>query len=302
MLFRKNLKHRIIITSNCQTNGIADSLQYLVNDKSINIVPEWKLGHSVESFAQKNRELLVNSTIWITSFPEDQIKAILPENLSSGIKKIIRIPEIHFDAFHPDLTYIMGREGILESPLVHYHSKIILLSFLENLSVKKVMKLFNGTLYNELGYFDYWNQSIQRLRQDFLNSDLDYYEFIKLLNLDEIFMHSINHPNKEVLNTIAWLIANELEDTPKIRVGGLKHILKDEIFEYGPVWPVYPEIANYYGNEGSYLFRAQGGKIFNLKEFIEAEYEIFSKQAQNQFYEKSYYFSPEFVSAFQRHL
>ena len=302
MIFKKSLRQQIIVTSNCQTNGIADALKYLSADETITIIPEWKLGHSVDEFAKKNKELITGSTVWVTSFSEDEINCILPKNSKDSIKRVIRIPEIHFDAFHPDLTYIMGREGILESPLVHYHSKIILLSFLENLSVKKVMKLFNETFYNDLGYFDYWDQSIQRLKQDFLNSDLDYYKFIKLLNLDEIFMHSINHPNKEVLSTIAWLITNELEDSPKIRNGGLKHILKDEIFEYGPVWPVYPEIATYYGNEGSYLFRAQGGKILDLKEFIEAEYEIFSKQAQNQFYAKSYYFSPEFVSAFQRNL
>lgn len=296
MFGSKKADREILVTSNCQTTGIANCLKYLVENDKILIESEWNLGHTVESFSEKNKALFETLSFWITSYSDIEIEKVSKlVNLNSKIE-IIRIPQIYFDAFHPDLTYIIGKNGIIESPLVHYHSKIIFGCFLNKVKINQVKKYFNKSVYRKLGYLNYWDQSIKRIKKDFLNSDLDYYDFINNIDMNKIFMHSVNHPATSVLSAIASLICKKIGITPKYDSQALANIVKDEIFEYGPVWPIYPDIANNFGHSGTYLFRAQGGKIYEIDEIIELEYEIFNNISKGELNEPLFYFSEEFLS------
>ena len=137
----------ILVTSNCQTTGIANSLKYLVGDEKVSIASEWNLEHSVESFAEKNGGIFKTLSFWVTSYSELEIKKVLEIVKSNSKMEVIKIPQIYFDAYHPDLTYIIGKSGIVESPLVHYHSKIIFGCFLNRINIGSVKGYFKKDIY-----------------------------------------------------------------------------------------------------------------------------------------------------------
>jgi hypothetical protein len=296
MLGPNKVPCEILVTSNCQTTGIANSLMYLAGDDKIPIGSEWNLGHTVESYADKNSSLFESLSFWVTSYSDLEIKKVLELVNANPKMEVIRIPQIYFDAYHPDLTYIIGKSGIVESPLVHYHSKIIFGSFLNRVNIRSVKGYFQKDAYRELGYLNYWDKSIKRMKKDFLQSDLDYYDFINNIDMNRVFMHSVNHPATGVLSAIAALVCKKIGLKQKYDPKALTNILKDEIFEYGPVWPVYPDIANHFGQSGTFLFRAQGGKIYELDEFIQLEYETFNNLEKSELDEPNFYFSNEFLS------
>jgi hypothetical protein len=286
----------ILVTSNCQTTGIANSLKYLVGDEKVSIASEWNLGRSVESFAETNGGLFKTLSFWVTSYSDLEIKKVLETVNANSKMEVIKIPQIYFDAYHPDLTYIIGKSGIVESPLVHYHSKIIFGCFLNRINIGSVKGYFKKDIYKKLGYLDYWDESIKRMKTDFIQSDLDYYDFVNKVDMNRVFMHSVNHPATGVLAAIAALICKKIGLKQKYDSQALTYIAKDEIFEYGPVWPIYPDIANNFGQSGTFLFRAQGGKVYELDEFIQLEYEIFENLKNDELNEPNFYFSRDFLS------
>jgi hypothetical protein len=159
-----------------------------------------------------------------------------------------------------------------------------------------VGRYFQKDIYEKLGYLNYWEQSIERMKTDFIQSDLDYYEFVNEIDMNRVFMHSVNHPTIGVLSAIAALVCKKIGLKQKYDSQALTCVMKDEIFESGPVWPIYPDIANNFGQSGTFLFRAQGGKIYELDEFIQLEYEIFKNLKKNELNEPNFYFSQEFLS------
>ena len=296
MFDSKKSKYEILVTSNCQTTGIANSLKFLADSNHLSIHAEWNLGHSVESFVDKNGTVFNTLTHWVTSYSDLEIKKVIESVKANSKLNIIRIPQIYFDAYHPDLTYIITKNGIVESPLVHYHSKIIFGCYLNNIKIGSVKEYFQKEVFKKLGYLNYWDHSIKRMKTDFLQGDLDYYDFINSIDMNRVFMHSVNHPAIGVLAAIAALVCKKIGLKYKYDPKALTYIAKDEIYEYGPVWPIYPDIANNFGQSGTFLFRAQGGKIYDLDEFIQLEYEIFQKLNKDDLNEPNFYFSQEFLS------
>ena len=160
MFISKKELCEILFTSNCQTTGIANSLKYLVGDE-VEIGSASIQGYTVASFAETNQLLFKTLSFWVTSLSDLEIKKVLEIVNAKSKVKVIKIPKIYFDAYHPDLTYIISKSGIVESPLIHYHSKIIFGCFLNRLNIGSVQRYFQKDIYKKLGYLNYWDQSIK---------------------------------------------------------------------------------------------------------------------------------------------
>lgn len=296
MIEQKEVSCEILVTSNCQTNGIAKSLKYLAGDDKVSIFSESYIGHSVESFAAKNSVLFKTLSFWVTSYSDLEIKKVLEIINANSKMEVIKIPQIYFDAYHPDLTYINSKNGIVESPLIHYHSKIIFGCFMNGIDIGSVKRYFQKDIYKKLGYLNYWDQSIKRMENDFSQSDLDYYDFENKIDMNRVFMHSVNHPTTGVLSAVAALVCKKIGLKQRYDSQALTYIAKDDLFEHGPVWPIYPDIAINFGQSGTFLFKDPGGKIYELDEFIQLEYEIFENLGNKELNEPNFYFSQEFLS------
>jgi hypothetical protein len=197
--------------------------------------------------------------------------------------KVQRFPIVDFSAFHPDLVYVgvRGQAQHLSGPLSHYHSAIALWAYLRELTPVDTVSLFCERTYEALGYFNYWEASRQSLLDESAATGVVLGEALDRWQRAGCFMHSINHPKLHVCADVAakLLVLLELPSHPVAA-----SFLRDE-FTDGAAWPVYPEIGQRLGIEGSYFFKIETGLCpperpvigLGLREFVEGSFEAFGK-------------------------
>jgi hypothetical protein len=173
------------------------------------------------------------------------------------------------------------------SALGHYHSKISLWAYLNNIAISDTLKLFSTHTYECLGYFQKYSDAIQGLRNSILAVDLDVTLFDEFVYHSESFMHTFNHPKLKVLSAVAQSVCLQLEITPEIIHSEIPLVVRDVLFESGPIYPIYPEIADFFGITGTYSSRRADGRVLSLKEFVEESFEIYSKVSLDQFSQES---------------
>ena len=274
----------IVVTSNCQTHGIASSLNLML--PSFESIPVWSLS-GLDFVVEQINSKVKRDFIWVTTLGSEQQKIILKDSKVYP-SKIIQIPEIFFDAFHPDMTYVQLVNGdLLESALGHYHSKISLWAYLNNVDLSDTLNLFSSRSYDSLGYFQKHANAIQGLRNSILAAGLDVTLFDEIINHGDSFMHTFNHPKLKVLSALAQSVCLQLERTPAITHSEIPLVVRDVLFESGPIYPIYPEIADFFGIHGTYSSRRQDGRVLSLKEFTEESFEIYSKVSTEQFNQES---------------
>lgn len=288
---------QVCVTSNCQTTTLVDSLRLMKRNSDWQIKDLWKNDITQEQLFDKLEFELKTTDLWITSFSKQELELYNEKKLLPKKLKVLTIPEIYFNAFHPDLTYILLRNGsVLTSPLIHYHSKIIFYSFLNNLNYKKIKNLFDANIFYELNYNTYWKSSINNLKNIFDKTDINFWNFFNNIKKNSIFMHSINHPDVRVICELAQSILSTLKVDYAITTDECVRLLPDHLKNYGPIWPIYPGVADSFGMQGNYLFLKNTATIFSLEEFIEESWNIYKTANSSDFFEQSFYFDNLFTN------
>jgi Polysaccharide biosynthesis enzyme WcbI len=250
------------------------------------VVPIWSLS-GIDFVVNEINSKAPEGFIWITTFEQEKCDAIVVR-LARKPSRIIQIPEIFFDAFHPDMTYVQLRNGILlESALGHYHSKISLWLHLNGVKPVNLDDYYNFDVYKKLGYLSKYQESKQNLYSSFTSRDLNVDYAKEITSHGDMFMHTFNHPKINLLSALAESVCEKLEVDPAIRHFEVNQVLRDALFEAGPIYPVYPEIASFFGRSGSYLSRRQDGRVLNLSEFTSESFGMYSKVPIEEFNEES---------------
>ena len=190
----------------------------------------------------------------------------------------VKAPNIVFSAFHPDLVYVGGPGApFVESPVGHYNSALALYGYLAGLSVEQTLRLFDGRLYERLGYLDLWDYASDTLLTLGREAGLDLAGPLARWTRRGLFMHSTNHPRLFVLVDLAGLLLE--------RAGlaftsfDLDSYLVDDLALQG-MWPVYEPVARRYGVPGASVFQAQQrgreprkpAVVYGLTAFVEGSY------------------------------
>lgn len=167
--------------------------------------------------------------------------------------KVLKIPELNFRAFHPDLR---AATNVKTKLLVagHYNSQIAVWAYHSGLSITDTIKLFNRRVFGALGYMDCWLEGVADLRARFSNAGMESSEFERFfLRVKRIgqFMHTSNHPRVEALVELARVIARRLGGHPGRTESDIS--IPDAL-TYAQ-WPVYPEIGDELGLHGNYQWR-----------------------------------------------
>ena len=250
------------VSGNCSTGIISKALAILLPNFNFEPLILPSIDDKVKSTsllkklqqAGNKKEL-----IWISSGRFDLIN-----NLDI---KTIKIPNIFFDAFHPDLTYVKNiKTNDFFYP--HYNSQIVIWCYNNEVNLANIEMLFNSKVFKELGYNDLWGQSLLNLKKIFMECEFSEDEFdnffFKIKKLNN-FMYSINHPRNEVLFEFAKLIALKIDKNFDIK----KNFT---FFEYPSLenksWAFYPDLAYEYGLQGNYFWRFDDIVINDLKSYI----------------------------------
>lgn len=278
---------RVAVVGNCQSFGVAYAMQLL--DPLANVdrfAVHMKAHVDVERLAKTLSEY---DYVFSHQFQSGLLARGDSEDLRRLLPKAIFFPFLWFPAYHPDQIHLLdetrGNAGLFGA-LGPYHSALALFAFHKGLTLEEANALFNGNVFDEVGYFDAWNAAVQELVDNADKFSLDLREHVVRWSRRGVFMWSNNHPKSFVLYDLAKTLAAR---------AGLP--VRDIDWDYyaiddlgrADVFPVYPPLAERFGQPGSYTFKrgnyhlsASVGDSLTLPQFLSASYDLYARCAPSQ--------------------
>lgn len=253
-----------LVISNSQTVGLANSLRLLSNDLHIDHVDVWTFKSSINKY----RKTIPHYT-----------KVIIHPHIERGdydfsaMDNLGRIPSIKFDAYHPDICFAFARGRMFNGPMGAYHSMIVLAGFQAGLSIENTRKLFRRDIFERCGFFTRWESEREQLLKSFALYGLDMSAPFRTWSRGESFMYGIDHSKARPIHDIArtFLEYSGIETNQT-------DIVPADVVTVGACYPIYPEIGEALGVEGSYMFKLPYDyKLISLERFIESSFEVYSQ-------------------------
>ena len=261
---------KVVVSSNCMTGGLAQSLKILL--PSANVVPIPVFDSSVESL---DHHLKV-ADFWLVS---SQKLMVSDEFEKSDKIQIIPFPELSFRAFHPDQIYAFSDGGLVQSPTGPYNSAIALWAWRHQLSVLETTSLFTSDIFEDLGYHNTWQGAVERLQRDFSAfPNLNFREFLDPLQRIGVFMHTFNHPGVTAIAQMARLLAHQINPSVNHSRVPIEPMLLDGLLAAAEAWSVYPSIANSLGFTGSFHWKLKDHSVIGLEEFLSQSFDMYEAQ------------------------
>lgn len=260
---------KLALLGNCQVGSVADSIELLVpgttvQRKFVSNNPS-KLGAELRKCSKsKFDRVMIHDSVQNIISANSELEGILPQ-------ETIVIPTVAFAAFQPDIQYVFADGEVVKNGLKSdWNSRILVWSYANKLTKAEARKLFREDVYEALGYFDEWSVSEETLSQSFTRYDFDFRRWMRAVQRSGVFMYGINHPVGISLTSLATQIV-EREFSPKAKQVEDIHLLVTDYLSR-IMWPVYPEIADELGIDGSLRWRV-GRKYAHLDEFIDLCYQ-----------------------------
>jgi len=260
---------KILVTSNCQTGGIASGLKAMLPEYHIEPFPVTRL--NAENELESLNSILSSEDIWVSINPK-------PANVPSS--QYIKIPTIFFNAFHPDITYAQYADAQQANHLTqtHYNSFIAIWMYNNKVDPEDAARLYNHSTYKQLGYYGFWNASVDKLRRAFRDCDLTDKEFDRyMLTMKRrgLFMHSQNHPRIEAIIELCKLIAFRISASETLIH---RDIVLPDVLSAIAVWPLYTEIGQELGLNGDYCWRFNDQEICGLQNYLAFAFREYREQ------------------------
>ena len=263
---------RVVVSSNCMTGGLTPALSLLLPAVKSDPIPYVGVNETVLD------EQLAVSEAWLFSGPEVVQSATLGRVNKPNLR-VIRFPDLYFNAFHPDQVYAWMRDGsTVDCATGPYNSAIALWAWQHGLNAQQTISLFTPEVFGALGYHDRWQVSIDRLRHDFVPfPHLDYRDFIIPLQRAGNFMHTVNHPKVAAMAQMARLLAKQIDPTVDTESIPVENMMVDGLFMASVSWSVYPSVANALGIKGAFMWKLEDHSVIGLEEFLQrsfAKYDV----------------------------
>ena len=191
----------------------------------------------------------------------------------------IMCPIIWFNAFHPDVVYLVGPWGSVTPPLGGgQHSSLVLYGWHRGLTAAQTAKLFTEAVFEKLHFFDCWDAAKRTLFEECRDLGFPFEAAFARVERYGCFMHSPIHPALAVMAEVARDLVRLAGLTPAVAVP--ESYVEDPLLR-GPVWAVYPEIATRLGLTGAYAFKATHAPgappaLLDLDEFIARAFEAYA--------------------------
>ena len=254
---------RWVVISNCQTLGLANCLQLQNPNAVVEACDFWTFKSGAE---QWSHQLAAYDCIFLN----DEILALGLVDFSR-FACVVRVPPIVFSGYHPDLCYVSRGDDQVQTPLNDYHSIIALAAFKKGLSEADTLALYNMRTFEAAGYLPFWHSERINLLAYFRDYGYEMSHAFRRWTMRDGFMYGINHPKIECLYDLSLAATVKVGHTP---VDG--PFLPHDNLRNGQVFPIYNELAETCGIEGSYLFKAAGHyRLLTLAQFIAGSFDAY---------------------------
>lgn len=272
------------VIGNCHIGTIAKALKFFLNNPSISLYRSAGLSTQFSNLKGLVDAVRRHDAV-ICQFENNALMGSGPIALKKRLPNLMPFPSIVFPAFHPDMMYlrikdVAGEAKIIRSPVGENHSKLTVFGYMIGLTARQTLKLFNDRVFRALGYHDIWEPSRLELFAEAQRMSLSLESEFLSWTRRGCFMYTVNHPKMFVLCDITRVL---LENTGiECRAGDPSMFVPDSLMQ-STIWPVYPPIGGLYGIRGSYLFKSDDERIYDLSEFVEASFDIYKHYDKEKF-------------------
>lgn len=230
---------RIGVLGNCQAHGVSQCIRLLA--PNVEVVPRSVSladGDKAEVIAHIAAEMAACDLALIQTLEDVQprLAGLFETALLQTGPRARRWPPIIFRGFHPDCVYVMRNGLVVDGIVGPYHSALLCAAWAEGLPPERAARLFNAFAYIALGYVGAFDEAAALLESQARRHGFDLSDFLQAPAAP--FMHTINHPKIEILQAVA---AQALDLAGIARTGAVP--LPDDDLARGPIWPLYPELA-----------------------------------------------------------
>ena len=279
---------RLLVLGVCQAGSVAKAMRYLLPDAQVDFLSVFTLGRRYRSLA----DLIAKADGYDAVFTN----IYLPPFVDSGTILDFRarpnvhvIPTIAFAAYHPDVVSIGSQDhatlrGLVSGPMGHSHSAVTLYAYLAGFSEAQALRLFSEPVFDRLGYYAFWDESVVSLTKSGAEADFDLAPYINRWSRRGCFMHSTNHPKLFVMSDIARGLLDRVGIS--FETCDLDAFLPDDLGGMGS-WPVYPEIAAHFGVPGSAVFfkaetpRSGPARTMTRSAYVAAAYAYYRRRSRD---------------------
>lgn len=226
---------KIGVLGNCQTQGVAQCIRLFAPQIDVTAhVLSLAAGDNPSRMATIAAEMETCDLIFIQDQPRlEPLFTVILERCQAPLR---RWPLVVFRGFHPDCVYVIRKGQVVDGVIGPYHSALLCAAWAEGLSPVRAAGLFNAFSYAALGYFDAYNDAAALLAYE---AERLGYDFSAVLDgPTSSFMHTVNHPRVDVLQSVARQ-ALDLSGVPREATAPLP----EDALARGSVWPDYPELA-----------------------------------------------------------
>ncbi|WP_210447113.1 GSCFA domain-containing protein [Vibrio crassostreae] len=273
---------KVILIGNCHITGIDQCLDTMTDCEIVRI----HIRNSDDFWATLPSKINTEAPdlIALVSTFKDNFYDVMPNPPC----KVELLPHIMSSIFHPDLTYLSVGGNQVNTIMGRPNSLIVLIAYMNGLSVKQTLALFNSNMYKELGYFEQMPKLWSWIEYQEEITGYPVSEMVNKLLAKGSFLHTPNHPK----------IAMHIEVAKQLAIRNGVEIVYDEVdglFEdkaaRQAIWPVYNEIADRLSIAGNYQFkiprdeklkRGLNKTAITLEEFIEDCFIIYESYPHNE--------------------
>lgn len=282
---------KISLIGNCQIESIRSCLNVILPNSEVILHHTWNIVNDYQNIDDLSG-LIADSDVVLAHRFYNSKNLVFDDLLVKS--NVIEFPVLNFSSFHPDCVYLTNKDTkkIVRSIIGDYNSSLIAYSYSRGLTKEKCRSSFNHDIYEFLGYFSSWEASLTALNAEFDRCGFLGNQLVPKWLSRKPFVHSINHPCLFAIYDLV-LLALSKANIAHYQVEDIEEFVNDPLLKYAG-WPIYKEIAEYYGTRGNYLFRANvptdnSQYVFNLDDFINSSYEIYAnadvRQFSNQIFE-----------------
>jgi hypothetical protein len=260
---RPGQRQQWLLVYNCQVMGLGNCLNLMCDDIDVEY-------YDPAGYRKHARILQRRLDDFERVLVAPQLERSLDTDFS-GHPGFWRVPTLSFNAYHPDICYLLESGKALKGALGDYHSLIAYAAFRAGLNERSTLALYRADVYAALGYFDRWDRARGTLLAAFAEQGLDISQHFMRWSRNGPFMYSINHPRLPCVRDVARCVLARAG----LEASYLDPMPHDNLAN-GPVYPIYPEIAARLGVEGSYLFKP-GGKyeFIRLEAFVASSFQLY---------------------------
>lgn len=252
---------RILVTAACTSDALADSLRLLFPGAEVS----W---NHVLRFLTDEPDPALEAQVqeadhWI--YLQRPETTAIARRVGNGIA----IPEVAFNAFHPDEVDAHSQDGVVITPMDSLHSAIGVWAYAKGCTAREAAHLFQPKIFEQLGYLDCWNTSVAQLEKACDDTDIDYRRLLERIKRQMPFMTTTRHPRLILTTEIARQIARKI---------GHPNPAEDPIEDYlfdplrALIWPIYPAIADRYGVRGAMRWKNHNLIYDDAESYLDACY------------------------------